>query len=276
MLFIRIVYIVIFLLPTFFLNTFSQEADYFGARNESLARTTVALNDSWALFYNPAGLEYNKSHLLFGYQSKYIALGINDAVFAFTFPIKNTALGIGASYFGDNLLNKTKLIGAAAHTIGTTSLGLKVTYEQLSIAEVGSNGFFYIDLGGQIKMGRQFVIGMALKNLNQSKSNNSQFIAPNTLVQVGIDYHPHSKLILLAQIEKDISNPPILRLGMEYKITKHVSARTGLTPYPTSAFAGLGFTWTKMNLDFAGSYQQILGWSGGLSIGIPIDISNEK
>lgn len=275
MIYIRIVSIFIVLFLYINRKSFSQEANYFGARNESLGRSTVALRDSWALFYNPAGLVYNESHVLAGYQSKYIAMGINDAVFGFSFPLKSTALGIGASYFGDNLLNKTKLIAAVAHKVGKTSLGLKATYDQLSVDELGSHGIFYIDIGGQIKLGSEVVIGMVLKNLNQAKFDSISLIEPNTLVQIGVSYNPHSKLVLLGQIEKDISNPALLRLAMEYKITPQVSVRTGLIPSPTSAFAGIGFSWSNMDIDFAGSYQQVLGWSGGLSIGIPITSSSE-
>ena len=255
---------------------FAQEASFYGSKNESLARTTVALSDSWALFYNPAGLRYNQTEVLAGYQSKYTSLGIDDGVFGFTFPIKNTALGIGASYFGDNLLNKTKAVGAIAHKIGKTSLGIKTTYDQLRIDEIGSKGIFYVDIGGQIAIHEQVVIGMVITNINQAKFDTLLMSSPNTSVQVGINYHPHDKLILLAQVEKGISNPAILRLALEHTISKYVIIRTGILPSPTAAFAGFGLNWDKIKLDLVGSYQQSLGWSGGLSIGIPIFMSNEK
>ncbi len=249
----------------------SQEANFYGARNEALARSTVALNDSWALFYNPAGLVYNQAEMVAGYQSKYISLGINDGAFGFTFPIKNTALGIGASYFGDNLLSKSKVVAAVAHKIGKTSLGIKTTYEQIRIDEIGSKGIIYLDIGGQIIITEQVSIGMVINNLNQAKFDTLALSSPNTNVQVGINYHPHSKLTLLAQVEKNISNPAILRLALEYTVSSNVQVRTGFLPSPASAFAGIGFNWDKMKLDLAGSYQQQLGWSGGLSIGVPIN-----
>ncbi len=253
----------------------SQEANFYGARNEALARSTVALNDSWALFYNPAGLVFNQTEIIAGYQSKYISLGINDGAFGFTFPIKNTALGIGASYFGDNLLSKSKAVAAVAHKIGKTSLGIKTTYEQIRIDEIGSKGIIYIDIGGQIIITEQVSIGMVINNLNQAKFDTLSLSSPNTNVQVGINYHPHSKLTLLAQVEKNISNPAILRLALEYAVSSNVQVRTGFLPSPASAFAGIGFNWANMKLDLAGSYQQQLGWSGGLSIGVPIQKSDE-
>lgn len=255
---------------------FSQEANYNGARNESLGRATVALTDSWALFYNPAGLVYNQTYVFTGYQSKYIELGINDGAFGFVFPIQQTALGIGASYFGDNILNKSKVIGSIAHKIGKTSLGIKSTYDQISIKELGSKGIFYFDIGGQINIGQQVTIGMALENINQAKFDTLSISQPNTLIKIGVNYHPHEKLTLLAQVEKDISNSTLLKLGMEYRIMKHVSVRTGIVPSPVSAFTGFGFNWTKIDLDFVGSYQQYLGWSAGFSFGIPINKTYEE
>ncbi len=254
---------------------FSQEATFYGAKNESLARATVALNDSWALFYNPAGLVFSQIEIVAGYQSKYTSLGIDDGAFGFTFPIKNTALGIGVSYFGDNLLSKTKAVGAIAHRIGKTSLGIKTTYDQLRIDEIGSKGIFYLDIGGQITISEEIIIGLVISNINQAKFDTLSLSSPNTSVQVGINYHPHYKLTLLAQVEKDISNPTLLRLGLEYAVSKHVIIRTGITPSPTAAFAGFGLNWAKIKFDLIGSFQQTLGWSGGLSIGIPLN-SNEE
>jgi len=257
------------------LNAFSQEANFYGARNEGLARTTVALNDSWALFYNPAGLVFNQVGIVAGYQSKYTSLGIDDGAFGFTFPIKNTALGVGASYFGDNLLSKSKVVTAVAHKIRKTSLGIKATYDQLRIDEIGSKGIIYIDIGGKIIITDQVTIGMVINNLNQAKFDTLALSSPTTNVQVGINYHPHSKLTLLAQVEKNISNPAILRLALEYAVSSNVAVRTGFLPSPASAFAGIGLNWAKVKLDLAGSYQQQLGWSGGLSIGIPIQNPDE-
>lgn len=269
----RIILLISFLYLCYNTDSYSQEASFYGARNEALARGTVALNSSWALFYNPAGLIYDQINAVAGYQSKYISLGIDDGAFGFSFPIKNTAFGIGASYFGDNLLSKTKLVTGVAHHIGKTSLGIKTTYEQLRVDEIGSKAIFYFDIGGQIIINEQIIIGMVLSNLNQSKFDSLSLSVPTTAVQVGINYHPHNKLTLLAQVEKNIENPAIIRFGMEYNITQQVSIRTGLIPSPSSAYGGLGFNWVKIKLDLVGSYQQSLGWSGGLSIGIPL---NEK
>lgn len=271
----RTIQILIFLLIISCLKSFSQEASFYGARNESLANAAVALSDSWALFYNPAGLMFNQVEVLAGYQSKYTALGLNDGSFGFTFPIKNTALGIGASYFGDQLLSKSKLVASLAHKIGVTSLGLKTTYEQLRVDEIGSKGTIYIDIGGQIIISKQVTLGMVISNLNQAKFDTLSLSSPTTNVQVGLNYHPHKKLILLAQIEKPVSSSFLLKFGLEYLVSNTVSIRTGLTPSPTSAYAGIGIDWQRMNLDLVGSYKDHLGWSGGVSIGIPIAFKNE-
>jgi hypothetical protein len=273
--FFRIIAVIYFLFFGLTITTSAQEASFYGARNESLARATVSLNDSWALFYNPSGLVYNTMEVSVGYQSKYTLLGISDGAFGFTFPLKKTALGIGASYFGDNLLNKSKLIGAVAHKIGKTSLGIKTTYDQLKVDEIGSKGILYIDIGGQIEIGNQVTLGMVINNLNQAKFDTLSSSSPNTLIQVGINFHPHEKLSLLAQVEKDLSNPTQIRLALEYAISKIVLVRTGIVPSQVAAFTGIGFNWLNIKLDLVGSYQQTLGWSGGFSIGVPIS-SNEN
>ncbi len=256
-------------------TTFSQEANYYGARNEALARASVALSDSWALFYNPAGLVFNHTEVSAGYQSKYTPLGINDGAFGFTFPIKNTAMGIGVSYFGDNLLSKSKVVAAIAHKIGKTSLGIKTTYDQLRVDEIDSKGILYLDIGGQILISKQVTLGMVINNITQSKFDTLSTSNPNTLVQFGINYHPHEKLILLVQVEKNISDPALIRFGLEYMVSKNVAVRTGVVPSPTAIYGGIGFNWFKMKLDLAGSFQQALGWSGGVSIRVPITVKNE-
>jgi len=257
-------------------SSFSQKINFYGARNESLARATVALTDSWSLFYNPAGLVFHQTKLAAGFQSKYATLGINDGAFGITFPIKETALGFGASYFGDQLLNKSKITGAIAHKIGKTRLGIKTAYEQISIKEIGYKGIFTIDIGGQISLNEQINIGMAITNINQAKFDTLSLISSNTSIQVGVNYHPHKQLTLLAQVEKDIEYPAILRIALEYTISKLVLIRTGVLPSPVAAFAGVGLQSSNFNLDLVGSYQQSIGWSGGLSIGVPLFTTNEK
>lgn len=272
----RIISLVAILYWGVILKSKGQEANFWGARNEALANATVALNHSWALFNNPSGLVFNQTNILAGYQSKYTSLGIHDGTFGFTFPINKTALGIGASYFGDQLLNKSKVIGAIAHKIGKTTLGIKTTAEQLTVEGLGSKGILYIDIGGQIVLSKEVSLGMLISNINQAKFDTNVLSQPTTKVQVGINYHPHSKLLLLAQIEKDITNPATLKMGFEYLISKNISIRTGVVPTPTVAYAGLGINWQNMNLDFIGSYSPLLGWSGGVSIGVPITASNEE
>ena len=258
------------------LNTYSQEANFYGAKNESLARATVALSNSWSLFNNPSGLPYHHKELLVGYQNKYVALGIHDGVFGFVFPIHNTVVGIGAMYFGDELLNKSKITGAVAHKIGKTSLGLKATYDQIRIDKLGTKGILLLDIGGQMVISDQVIIGMTITNLNQAKFDTLGISRPATSVQIGVNYHPHNKLIILTQIEKDIYYPTALRIALEYFISPNVSVRTGVLPSPTSAFAGFGFKWQFINLDLVSSYQQPLGWSSGFSIGFTFDQSNEN
>lgn len=272
----RIITLLSFLYFGAYFKTNGQEASFWGARNEALANASVALNDSWALFYNPSGLVFNQSKVLAAYQNKYTSLGIHDGAFGFAFPINKTALGIGVSYFGDNLLNKSKIIGAIAHKIGKTTLGIKTTIEQLKVEGIGSKGILYIDIGGQIIVSKEVSLGMLISNINQAKFDTNVLSQPTTKIQVGINYHPHSKLLLLAQIEKDIINPATLKMGFEYLISKNVTVRTGVIPSPTVAYAGLGLIWQKINLDFVGSYAQSIGWSGGLSIGVPITSSNEE
>ncbi len=271
----RIITLIFFLFIDLYSNCYAQEANFYGARNEALARATVALCDSWAMFYNPSGLVFRQTEVLASYQSKYTSLGINEGSFGFAFPIKNTALGIGASYFGDNLLNKSKIIGAIAHKIGKTTLGVKTTYDQLKVNEIGSKGILYFDLGGQIIISEQVTLGMIINNLNQAKFDTLSLSSPHTFLHVGVNYHPHEKLTLLIQLEKDISNPAVIRLALEYMVSKNVVIRTGILPSPVSAFTGIGFNWQKFKLDIAGSYQQSLGWSGGVSIGIPIITKDE-
>lgn len=256
--------------------TYAQEANFSGARNESMAEATVALQTNWALFTNPSGMQYQEKAFMIGYQSKYVSLGIHDGAFGFTFPIRSTALGLGVAYFGDELLNNAKVISGIAHKIGKTSLGAKATYEQWSIRELGSKGILYVDIGGQMEISDKVIIGMELTNLNQAKFDTMRISNPVTTVKAGLNYHPHEKLVVLAQVEKDIRNPALLRLGIEYLISPHIAVRSGVLPTPTSGYSGIGLIWPILHLDLAGSYQQEIGWSGSFSIDVPLAKRNEN
>ncbi len=257
-------------------SSLAQEPVFFGARYEAMARSGIAVQDAWSMFYNPAGMPFNQMQLMAAYQSKYVSLGINDGAFGFSFPISQTALGVGVSYFGDQLLSKTKAVASVAHRLGKTTLGLKTTYDQLRVPEVGTQGIFYVDVGGQIDIGEQFTVGMALANLNLAKFDTLTGSQPASQVQIGINYHPHEKLILTASVEKDIAHPAVVRAGFEYALSPYARVRTGIVPKPTAGYVGVGLSWLQMQLNLTGAYQQNLGWSGGFSIGVPLTNSHEK
>ncbi|MCD4745817.1 MAG: hypothetical protein K8R58_05920, partial [Bacteroidales bacterium] len=98
-----------------------------------------------------------------------------------------------------------------------------------------------------------------------------------TIFKLGASYSFSEKILATLETEKDINYKPLLRGGIEYKIIKEAYARIGYSTNPGSVNAensnnsslytfGFGIYLKKLNIDFASSVHQILGYSLQVSV----------
>jgi hypothetical protein len=232
-----------------------------GARAMGLGYASSTLYDEWAIHNNIAGLaKIEHPAAAFTYESNPSFPAFNRMASVFTTPVKKVgAAGIAIYRFGDDLYNEQILTAGFANTMGLASLGIKVNYFQYHIESFGNTQAFTVSLGGIAELTPRFRVGAHIVNINQPQLSEQSKEQMPTLLIIGMGFKPSEKLYLSTEIEKDLDYTPCWKSGVEYKVHKKFTARTGVNLNPQAGFAGLGFKPKKFQLDYAFQYHMNMG-----------------
>jgi len=245
--------------------SFGQNFNASGGRALGMASTSILLVDEYGLFNNPGAVDVTSLTFLASYHTQYITLGINDVRLGMVLPVKKFTTGIGILFYGDELFNQMRISSFLAHNFGFAKVALRTNYSQYYVQNYGYRNNITIDIGGVFTLSQQLQLAMVFQNLTRSKLSGETNTPLNSLIQLGLSYHPIDKFRADIQLDKSIEQPPSLRFGVEYKATDLIALRTGFNPASGLAALGLGLTWQTFTLDLAGNYTHQLGYAGILS-----------
>lgn len=182
-------------------------------------------------------------------------------------PFKRFHLGFGVNHFGYDLYNQQKFNLAIARKLNSQfSLGISMAMFGVNISENSQTYTFMGDIGLQYKPTKKLNFGLSIFNPTQSKLSENNNVKVPTYARVGTSYHASEKLILNAEFEKSLGLPEIFRSGFAFKIHPAFTLRAGASSNPFLLSFGAGVKWSKLKVDMAASYHQILGISPSLSL----------
>ncbi|HCM77219.1 MAG TPA: hypothetical protein DIS90_12610 [Cytophagales bacterium] len=230
-----------------------------GSRSAALAYASSTLSDDWAIFNNIAGMaKINTASSNFAYSINPSLPGADRAAASLLAPVKIGTFGIGVFRFGDELYSEQVLSAGYANQFGLAALGMKVNYVQYRAEGVGTHSAVSLHLGGIATLSPKVMVGAYIINLNRPEISNAiKERLPAKLI-TGVQFHPEEKLILLAEIEKDLHYKPTLKGGVEYQFFKKVSFRTGFNLGPNSVHGGIGYQSARLYIDYAMHYSTSL------------------
>lgn len=238
-----------------------------GAKPAGLGYSYAAISDSWAIFYNPAGLsKIDETEVLFSFENKFNIEGLNTLGSAFITTWDIGSLGLSLFRFGDDIYNEQLISFSYANTFGITSLGIRINYFQYFSEITENRHALSIDFGGITTLNDQLNFGAYIKNINQAKISGESDQNIPVILNAGFSYQPTNQLKINAEIEKDIDFDPGARIGLEYTFLKRLKVRSGVLTYPYTNYFGLGFNTTKLNIDYSITLNGTLGLSHQASI----------
>jgi hypothetical protein len=265
---------IVFLLKTNLILA-SGEPFPIGAKSWGIGNATVALADRNSVFNNPAGLGFLKENFLStSYHARYNIAGLQTLSISSNYNTKFTNIGLSIERFGDKLYNEQKLGLAIGKSTNMISLGLKVSYFQAAIENFTSKNTLLTEFGVMTKLSSKLMIGFHAYNLTGAKLFASQHI-PTTL-HLGLSFTPTKQILLVAEVEKNIELPTLIKVGIEYQIVKNFYFRTGLSSKLNHAHFGFGFQSKQFIFDYALSSHSALGFSNHLSISYQIEKRSTK
>jgi len=245
------------------------EINTIGGRSSAMGGTSVSLSDFWSVNNNQAGIANYKSFATgFYYEDRYLLKELSLKAISFIIPTSSGVFGINYSYFGYNLYNEQKVGLAYAKSFGKRfSVGLQFDYLGTTIGDdYGHKNNITFEAGILAKVSEQITIGAHVFNpVNVLLTNYNSETIPEVL-RLGICYSFNEKLIMTLETEKNIYYDAVYKIGLEYKLTKGVFVRTGISTNPSLITFGFGFNYEKCIFDFSSSIHQALGYSPQFSM----------
>lgn len=241
-----------------------------GARKISLGNAyTGVRNDFWALFANPAGivgldqvsvgLHLDRSYLL--PELNYGAVGL-----VYPFMDRHYA-GLDFSGFGFGDYNESRVgLTYAVKVVERLSLAVKANYALTSIQNYGSGSAFFLDIGINTAITENLTLGFRAYNVNQAELDKELGEKIPSVFDVGLAYQVSGKVLVVLDAEKHVNYPVSIRGGVEYAFVEKFKARVGISTEPVTINAGLGLALNQLNIDFASSFHEQLGFSPHLSL----------
>ena len=239
-----------------------------GATAHGMGYTSACLSDEWAILNNVAGLaNVEATTAALSYTINTFLPGGNVQALAVNIPSKSLAFGMGAFSFGDPVYREQVITAGVANTFGLASLGIKLNYIQYRAAGFGQKGFLTMSMGGIAEISSEFLIGAHIVNINQPKYSDQEDERIPTTLHLGIRYTFSDKVLMTAELEKDIDFSPVFKMGCAYTPQEKITLRTGFNLNPNAAFIGAGFILKYFLLDYAIGYRMEIGISHQASLG---------
>ncbi len=238
-----------------------------GGRSWGLANASLTLADEWAIYNNVGGLaRLRENYLVSACDVRYGMGGFTTVALAGVMPLRYGTGGVSVDRFGDVLYNEQRLGIAYGHQVDRVSLGLKGSYVQTAVADLGVRGRFMFEFGGIAELTPRLWLGASVYNFTQAKLAAYEDERIPTVLKAGLSWRPLPQLMLNAETEKDVDYPARFRGGIEYQPAKPFFVRVGIATNPGTNHFGFGFRRKAFCFDYALRTHPTLGLSHHLSL----------
>ncbi len=259
---------ILFILATFQTSFAGFEHREVGARSRALGGAYIGLaNDVWAMKYNAGGLSQLTMNEVSCYYSPQ-PFGLSELSFgavAVGLPTNLGVVGLSASKYGFDLYKELAVSVSFARQIADVGIGISLSYYSVSILNYGSAGTIGIDVGVYIPIISQLTTGLAISNINAPAIGTAREKLPQ-MFSVGVVYSTLQSLNIVVDYRKETGYDASPKIGFEYWVMESVALRGGMADEPSQSSGGVGFKYAFVQMDYALSRHQDLGWSHQASI----------
>jgi hypothetical protein len=241
-----------------------------GARSAALGNAAVTSTNVFAAYNNQAALGFmDKTVAAIDYQNRFLVsdLHLASAVFAMPIPYAGT-MGISFCSFGTSPYNELRMgIALGKRLSEHISIGAQIDYNQITIAEYGSTGAITAEAGILAHPLNNLWVGAHVYNFTYSRFFSSQYREQLPVIfNLGLGYQIITTTSLFVQSEFRSGQNARLKAGIEHFLLPAFAVRIGTTLKPLELFAGVGYTYRSLVIDFAFAHHEMLGYSPQLSL----------
>lgn len=238
-----------------------------GAVNGGMGRTGVAHVNLFSALNNQGGLGYLESFQAGVFaEQRFWNLGIATYAAAVALPTSTGTFALSAATFGYALYRDVRLGLGFGRSLGPRfSVGVQVDYLGTSVAEYGSASSVVVEAGILAKVSGRVMLGAHVFNPTRASIGATDERVPS-LLTVGVAYESSDKVMLTAEMEKDILHAPNFRAGLQMRITDNVIMRGGFQSTHAMITFGIGIGFSKLQVDLANAVHTYLGSSPMVSV----------
>ena len=243
-----------------------------GAENLALGNSTIAsLNNRYAIFYNPAGINCDRNICFSStFRNYYGISGINRITGVTIFSLYNKKFSIGFDTFGNRLYQENRiLIGTGFTFIDYVDIGYNINYNSVEIANYGEDNFLSFSVGFLYKITPKFSLGVTFSDIYQTNlTENLENIISN--FAVGFSYMPATCFTLFTSISRELQYPVDYKIGLEYNVQDYIITRVGYEDSLDTISFGIGSKFNSLTFNYALRWHTWLASSHAISFEIEI------
>lgn len=243
-----------------------------GGRASGLGYASTALSNTVGAHANPAASAAHRQRAVsfFARQSFGLSALRYGAVYG-TWPTDWGVASGGAGTFGGEGYREVHYSLGYARDLqfGTSRhvyVGLTARYYHTRIDGYGGAGALGLHLGLLLPLLPTLQLGAHVTNVNSPSLVDGEPL-PQTLA-VGLQYRATKRLLVLADVFKDLSFPVAVRGGLEVRPISLLALRAGVTTSPTRFTGGVGLHLDWLRAHIAAEQHAELRWSPSASIEI--------
>lgn len=257
------------LLLLFSFSAYSQGWLPMGGRSNSMANASVAISDLWAFHHNPGALvEVDKISIGISYENRFLLKELQSQGLVYVQPLKKGVLSVGAQTYGFELYRTYR--AGAGYSLKLSDkfyAGVQMNYQGIRLSEYyGTKNTVTAELGMLAKITEDWKIGISVFNLGRAKLSSFEDDRFTTLMRLGTSYSFSKKVLVAAEVEKNIDYPLRVKTGLDYQIIENFFFRAGFAAKPIELTFGFGYKFKVLQLDLGSAYHQQLGWSPHFSL----------
>src|SRR5690554_62040 len=239
-----------------------------GARVGALANNGVTFVDAFSFHHNPGALGFiEQGSAGISYESRYALKELQSQSVAVAVPLKIGVISAGGQFYGYDTYRTTRAgLGYSMKLSEKISAGVQFNYLGMNLGSYyGSKHGISAELGALAKLTDKVSIGFSVVNLGRAKLADFKDDRFGTLLRLGISYQLIEELLIVAEIEQEVTYDTRLRAGIEYHPIDLLYIRAGVQGAPMDFAFGFGLKYERFKLDLSTQYNQVLGWTPAAS-----------
>jgi hypothetical protein len=245
------------------------EYESIGGKSAGLGYTSVNQSDEWSAFNNQAGLAWcSKLSASLYVENRFLLGDLSQKALAITLPVGRGAFGFSFRYFGFPQYSETNPgIAYGMRLAKCFAVGIQVNYLHLHIADgFKENNVVSCEIGLQFRASEHLWLGLHVANPIPVKISSLTNERLSSFIRFGFSWKISDELHFDSEVEKNITDNPVLKAGIEYRPANHFYLRMGMLTSPTIITVGVGLEFGNIKFDLASSYHLILGYSPQASV----------